>query len=65
MEVISDPLNDMDNDQDGTDVQRQLRSHQVIMFYEQMFGVFFFPGFMYTLAVRMCGLHYAEFPVKV
>ncbi|XP_038681159.1 serine/threonine-protein kinase TOR isoform X1 [Tripterygium wilfordii] len=31
VEVISDPLNDMDNDpyEDGTDVQRQLRGHQV------------------------------------
>ncbi|KAG8650537.1 serine/threonine-protein kinase TOR isoform X2 [Manihot esculenta] len=31
VEVISDPLNDMDNDpyEDGTDLQRQLRGHQV------------------------------------
>ncbi|CAN0880168.1 Serine/threonine-protein kinase TOR [Linum grandiflorum] len=31
VEVISDPLNDTDNDpyEDGTDVQRQLRGHQV------------------------------------
>lgn len=38
MEVISDPLNDMDNDpyEDGVDMQRHLRGHQVTLSYERM-----------------------------
>lgn len=33
VEVISDPLNDVDSDpyEDGTDSQKQLRGHQVLM----------------------------------
>lgn len=35
VEVISDPLNDVDSDpyEDGADAQKQLRGHQVFMIY--------------------------------
>lgn len=34
VDVISDPLSDMENDNDdGIDVHRQLRSHQVLLFF--------------------------------
>lgn len=34
VEVVSDPLNDVENDpyDDGSDVQKQLRGHQVLLF---------------------------------
>lgn len=34
VEVISDPLNDVENDpyDDGSDVQKQLRGHQVLIY---------------------------------
>lgn len=39
MEVVSDPLNDVENDpyDDGSDVQKQLRGHQVDILCKDMF----------------------------
>jgi hypothetical protein len=42
VEVISDPLNDMENDpyEDGIDMQRHLRGHQVTLSYVCMLNGF-------------------------